>query len=97
MPSIGMKQITSGRKLAYPTVASRAASVTAMLWVGPELARDMTRVSRKRRAPERRPPPPAWSRDCAPAGAGPLLAGDDMAHLRLGQVGFSARGGERAW
>src|SRR5271169_6896106 len=83
MPRIGMKQMKMGRKLAYPTVASRTASVTAMLCVGPELAMLMITTSPMRKAPALRPRPGA-SGACAGAGTGSLLAGDVIALLRLG-------------
>src|SRR5579859_7457705 len=74
-----MKQMTSGRKLAYPIVASRAASVTAMLWVGPELASDSTTTSRALMALARRPRPGASS-PAPRCGPGPvLLASEDIA------------------
>src|ERR1700689_3146370 len=92
MPRIGMRQITMGRKLAYATVDSRTASVTAMLCVGPELAMEMTTMSPARRAASLRVPP-AWSGDCSPAGAGSLLACDDITDLRLDREGFATLGG----
>src|ERR1700691_5309954 len=84
MPRIGMRQITMGRKLAYATVDSRTASVTAMLCVGPELAMEMTTMSPARRAASFSVLP-AWSGVCSPAGAALLLlVDDDMACLHIG-------------